>query len=126
MAKATISMDDALFTHVREAAGEHLSEWIAKACRDRLLSEGVRAAIVWEREHPAEAAAARREEALWQLETEAEREVQDLAEEAWAARGGQGDGPTAQDRADAERRVRTLFERADHRLRKQQQPRDGQ
>ncbi|MEU4841816.1 hypothetical protein [Nocardia testacea] len=125
MATATISMDDALFAHVRAAAGEDLSEWIAKACRHRLLSEGVREAVVWEREHPAEAAAARMEEAAWHLETEAEREVQYLADQAWSERGGRGDGPTAEERADVERRVRALFEQADRRLR-EQQPGGGQ
>ncbi len=119
-------MDDALFAHVRAAAGEDLSGWIAKACRHRLLSEGVREAVVWEREHPAEASAARMEEAAWHLEIEAEREVQYLADQAWSERGGPGDGPTAEERADAERRARALFEQADRRLPEQHQPGGGQ
>lgn len=114
-------MDDLLFSYVREAAGENLSEWIAKACRARLLSEGVREAVVWEREHPAEAAATRAQEAAWQLEAEAEREAWCLAQETWLGRGGEGTGPAPEDRADAERRVRALFDRADQRLRDQHQ-----
>ncbi len=115
-------MDDALFVHVREAAGENLSEWIAKACRSQLLSEGMREAAVWEQKHPAEAAAARAAEAAWQLEIEAEQEAQHLAEQAWSESGGHGKGPTAEQRADAERRVRALFARADRRLRERQEP----
>ncbi|WP_280335602.1 hypothetical protein [Nocardia wallacei] len=42
MATAAISMDDHLFAHVQEAAGDDLSAWIAAACRYRLLSDGVR------------------------------------------------------------------------------------
>ncbi len=118
-------MDDALFTHVRAAADENLSEWIAKACRQRLLSEGMREAVAWEREHPVEAAAARTTEAEWQRAVEGDQEVQYLAEQAWSESGGRGDGPTAEQRADAERRVRTLLTRAD-RTRREQQAGDGQ
>ncbi|WP_157227440.1 hypothetical protein [Nocardia asiatica] len=110
MATAEISMDDALFAHVQEAAGENLSEWIAKACLHRLLSEGVRAAVVWEREHPDEAAAARAEEAARQLEVEAEAEARYQADEAARRRGGDGAEPTPEEIADAEARVRALFE----------------
>ncbi|MEU2040421.1 MULTISPECIES: hypothetical protein [Nocardia] len=121
MATAEISMDDALFAHVQEAAGENLSEWIATACLHRLLSEGVRAAVVWEREHPAEAAAARAEEAARQLEAEAEAEVRYQADEAARRRGGDGAEPTAEEVAAAEARVRVLFERADRKRREQQE-----
>ncbi|WP_033247441.1 hypothetical protein [Nocardia carnea] len=114
-------MDDALFVRVCEAAGENLSEWIAKACRQRLLSESVRDAVVWEQEHPVEAAAARAAEAAWQREIEAEQEVQYLTEQAWSESGGLGDGPTAEQRADAERWVHALLARAD-----QQKERDRQ
>jgi hypothetical protein len=122
MATATISMDSALLARVRAAAGENLSEWIAKACRSRLLSEGVRDAVVWEREHPAEAAAARTAEAIRQLETEAEREVRYQAEQAARHRGGDGAEPTAEEIAAAEQRVRAFFERVDARF----AARDGQ
>ncbi len=119
-------MDDALYIRVREAAGENLSEWVARACRSRLLSEGMREVAVWEQEHPAEAAAARAAEAAWQLEIEAEQEAQHLAEQAWSESGGRGEGPTAEQRADAERRARALFARADRTLREQQQSGGGQ
>ncbi|WP_280247399.1 MULTISPECIES: hypothetical protein [Nocardia] len=121
MATAEISMDDALFAHVLEAAGENLSEWIATACLHRLLKQGVRAAVIWEREHPAEAAAARAEEAARQLEADAESEVRYQAEEAARRRGGDGAEPTAEEIAAAEARVRVLFERADRKLRGQQE-----
>ncbi|MGW4719462.1 hypothetical protein [Nocardia sp. NPDC004260] len=124
MATAEISMDDALFAHVQEAAGENLSEWIATACLHRLLKQGVRAAVVWEREHPDEAAAARAEEAVRQLEAEAESEVRYQAEEAARRRGGDGAEPTPAEIAAAEAHVRALLERADRKLRDQQE--DGQ
>ncbi|MGF6884497.1 hypothetical protein ABIA39_005732 [Nocardia sp. GAS34] len=112
-------MDNVLFAHVRKAAGENLSEWIAKACRQRLLGEGVRSAVVWEREHPDEAAAARAAEAVRQLEADAETEVRYQADEAARHRGGDGAEPTAAEIAAAEARVRALFERTDRKLQEQ-------
>jgi hypothetical protein len=99
MATATISMDDALFTLVEQAAGENLSEWIAKACRSRLLAEAARAQAEWERAHPAEAAKERAAEAARNLEAEAEQEVWHQAEEAARRRGGDHAEPTAEERA---------------------------
>jgi len=115
MATATIEIDDILLAQVRDmAAGENLSEWIAKACRQRLLNEGLRSAVVWERAHPAEAAEARTDEITRLLENEAEVEVRYQAEQTAQQRGG--DQPTTEEIAAAERRARAFFERTDRRL----------
>ncbi|MBF6333602.1 hypothetical protein [Nocardia transvalensis] len=121
MATATITMNDALFAQVQQAAGADLSAWVEKACWSRLFTETARAQAAWERTHPAEAAEQRAAEAAHYLEIEAEREAQYLAEEARSQRGGDGDGPTAEERAAAERRARELFERADRRLREREE-----
>ncbi|MGW4774219.1 hypothetical protein ACWEO2_40025 [Nocardia sp. NPDC004278] len=119
MATAIIEMDDVLFARIQQAAGENFSEWVSKACRSRLLTDAARDAAVWERAHPAEAARERAEEAARSLETEAEHEIQYQAEEAARRGGGDQAEPTAEEIAEAERRVRVLFERADRRLREQ-------
>jgi hypothetical protein len=80
-ARTTITMDDALFAMVREAAGSNVSDWIAKACRSRLLAEDARALAAWQRAHPAETAEA-------YAEVEAERETRDRAEDEAARRRG--------------------------------------
>ncbi|WP_433734917.1 hypothetical protein ACQP0C_41645 (plasmid) [Nocardia sp. CA-129566] len=117
MATAIIEMDDVLFTRIQQAAGENFSEWVSKACRSRLLADAARDAAVWEHTHPAEAAQERAEESARSLESEAEHEIQYQAEEAARRRGGDQTEPTAEEIAEAEQRVRALFERADRRLR---------
>ncbi|WP_280376563.1 hypothetical protein [Nocardia wallacei] len=102
MATTTISMDDHLFAQIQEAAGDDLSAWIAAACRDRLLSDGVRTAVVWEKQDPAAA-------------------DPEHARVAWLRCGGHGAGPTDTEITVAEQRVRALFARADRRLRDQHQ-----
>ncbi|WP_265337339.1 hypothetical protein [Nocardia africana] len=42
MATATISMDDALLARIQDAGGKNLSEWIAAACRSKLLIDAAR------------------------------------------------------------------------------------
>lgn len=54
MATATISMDDALLARIQDAGGENLSEWIAAACRSKVLTDAAPAAREWERTHPDE------------------------------------------------------------------------
>ncbi|WP_433635500.1 hypothetical protein [Nocardia sp. CA-120079] len=124
MATATISMDDALLAQVRQAAGEDLSEWIVTACRSRLLSEGLRSAREWERQHPAEAAAARAEEARHCLEAEAEREVEHQAQHQARTRGDDAE-PTTEDYLAAYGNVRDLLERAEQQLRDQHRQQEG-
>ncbi len=116
MAAMTISLDDTLLAQVRHSAGEDISGWIAKACRSRLLAEACRAESDWEREHPEEAAKARTELARQYLEVEAEQHARQLAEQAWQRRGGDGEGPSAQDREDAEVSARALLEQAERQL----------
>lgn len=114
MVTATISMDDQLFAHVQQAAGGDISAWIAAACRNRLLSDGVRTAVVWDHQpSPAE------NHRLRGRVTEAERETRAFAEDAWHQRGGHDDEPADPRIADAEQRVQALFERVDRRLRDQ-------
>ncbi|WP_156370821.1 hypothetical protein [Nocardia arizonensis] len=79
--RTTITMDDALFAMVRDAAGSNVSDWIAKACRSRLLAEDARALAAWQRTHPGETADA-------YAEAEAEREARDRADEEAARRRG--------------------------------------
>jgi hypothetical protein len=112
MATTTISIDDALLEQVKQAAGEHLSEWIATACRSRLWADAARLAAEWERDHPEEAAAERAAEAVRCVEVEAEHEIQHLADEAARRRGGQAAEPTDADYAEAMRQVRDLLDRA--------------
>ncbi|WP_159850981.1 hypothetical protein [Nocardia sp. CY41] len=121
MATAIIEMDDVLFARIQQEAGENFSEWVSKACRSRLLADAARDAVVWEREHPVEAARERAEEAARSLESEAEHEIQYQAEEAARRRGGDHAEPTAEEIAEAEWRVRALFERADRRLREREE-----
>ena len=94
MATAMISLDDVLLARIQDAGGGNLSEWIAAACRSRLLAQAVRAAIEWERTHPAEATAARTQEAARLLEGEVERELCDQADQAACIRAGAGTEPT--------------------------------
>jgi hypothetical protein len=74
MTRTTITMDDALYAMVKDAAGPNVSEWIAKACRSRLLADDARAWAAWERAHPEETAARR-------AESETEREARYLGDE---------------------------------------------
>lgn len=110
MATTTISLDDALLAQIREAAGANLSDWIARACRSHLLAEACRAETSWARKHPEEAALAAAEQSRQYLETEAEQYAQNLAEQLWKQRGGHGDGPSPQDRTQAEDAARRLLD----------------
>ncbi|MFD4444379.1 hypothetical protein ACFWPK_31850 [Nocardia sp. NPDC058519] len=76
------------------------------------LSEAVRVLAAWEREHPHEAAAARAENRAHVLEVEAEQYAHELAEQLWQQRGGVGDGPTDNDRAEADRAALTILKQA--------------
>lgn len=111
-------MDDALLAQVRQAAGKNLSEWITRACLSRLLSQGMRSAREWERAHPAEAAAARAEDARHVLEAEAEREVEHQAQHQARIRGDDAE-PSTEDYLAAYSHVRELLERAEQQLRDQ-------
>lgn len=73
------------------------------------LSDAVRALAAWEREHPAEAAAVRAEDTAHLLEREAEQHARELAELAWKQHGGEGDGPSVQQLAEADRAARALL-----------------
>ncbi|WP_280453991.1 hypothetical protein [Nocardia brasiliensis] len=119
MATATISIDDTLLTRIQEAAGGRLSEWIASACRARLLNDATCAAQEWELNHPAEAAAARTQDAVHVLQGEVEREVREQAEDAARIRAGVGTEPTGSDYLAAYSDVRAMFEQAEQKLREQ-------
>ncbi|MBC7299908.1 MAG: hypothetical protein H5T78_03020 [Nocardia sp.] len=119
MATITISLDDALLARIQDAGGANLSEWIAAACRSRLLAQATRAAIDWERTHPVEAAAARTQEATHVLEGEVERELSDQAEQAARTRAGAGTEPTTTDYLTAYGQVRALLEQGEQQLREQ-------
>ncbi|WP_280390827.1 hypothetical protein [Nocardia brasiliensis] len=116
MATATISLDDALMAQVREAAGDDLSAWIARACLARLLAAAARKGREWELAH-SELAAARAEDAVRALEAEAEREITDHAHTLADSRG-QGTAPTTADFLAAHRHVRELLDRAEEQLRR--------
>ncbi|OBF66246.1 hypothetical protein A9X06_06935 [Mycobacterium sp. 852002-51759_SCH5129042] len=118
MATATISMDDALLARIQDAGGQNLSEWIAAACRSKLLTDAARAAREWERTHPDEAAA-RTQDAVRVLESEAEREIVQHADQAAHTRGGVGTEPGIVDYLAAYAHVRALLEQAEQRLREQ-------
>ncbi|MCC3318343.1 hypothetical protein [Nocardia africana] len=119
MATATISMDDALLARIQDAGGKNLSEWIAAACRSKLLIDAARAAREWERTHADEAAAARTQDAVRVLESEAEREIVEHAEQAAHTRGGVGTEPGIVDYLAAYGHVRAQLEQAEQRLREQ-------
>ncbi|MGN2635011.1 hypothetical protein ACTD5D_02210 [Nocardia takedensis] len=116
---ATISIDDALLARIRESGGENLSEWIAAACRSKLLTDAAHAAHEWERTHPDEAAAARAEDAVHVLEGEVEREIIEHAEHAARTRAGAGTEPATVDYLAAYGHVRALLEQAEQQLREQ-------
>lgn len=80
----------------------------------RSLGEAARALAAWEREHPREAAAARAEDRVRILEVEAEQYAHELAEQLWQQRGGASDGPTSDDRAEADRAGLAILNRALH------------
>ncbi|WP_107661106.1 hypothetical protein [Nocardia suismassiliense] len=123
MATTTIAvpLDDSLLALVRNAAGEtSVDEWIAKACRDRLLHDELHHLRRWENEHPDEAARERAAEAQRILEHEAETEVCVHAEKAAQQRGGPGTEPTHADYAEAVRHVRDLLAQAERRLSRDQ------
>ncbi|MFR9754043.1 hypothetical protein ACL02S_23800 [Nocardia sp. 004] len=117
MATATISIDDALMAQVREAAGDDLSTWIARACLAQLLTAAARAGRDWELAHPELAAAARAEDAVRALEAEAEHEITEHAH-ALADSRVQGTAPTTADYLAAHRHVRELLDRAEEQLRR--------
>jgi hypothetical protein len=77
--RITVTLDDQLAELVRSAAAEdpkakgNVSEWIARACRSRMLAEEARALAEWQRAHPEETAA-------MYAEREAEHEAMYAAE----------------------------------------------
>ncbi|WP_228002625.1 hypothetical protein [Nocardia australiensis] len=109
--------EEAHLAQVREAAGDDLSAWIARACLARLLSAAARTSREWELAHPEQAAAARAQDAVRALEAEAEREITDHAH-ALADSRGHNTAPTTADYLAAHRHVRELLDRAEEQLRR--------
>lgn len=100
MAEFTITLDDRLAALIQAEAAGDVSAWIAKACTSRLLRQEAEALAAWQRAHPAETAAQ-------YAEAEAEHEFVAELERLRAEHGEL----TAEEIADAERRVRALLER---------------
>jgi hypothetical protein len=77
--RITVTLDDHLADLVRQFAADdprangNVSEWVAGACRSRMLSEEARALAAWHRAHPEETAA-------FYAEREAEHEAMYAAE----------------------------------------------
>ncbi|MFE3280058.1 hypothetical protein [Nocardia sp. NPDC059239] len=85
--RITVTLDDHLAELVRSFAAEdpkakgNVSDWVAGACRSRMLSEEARAQAKWDREHPEEREA-------YYAEREAEHEAMYAAERVAQAHPG--------------------------------------
>ncbi|MEV0344053.1 hypothetical protein AB0H49_34090 [Nocardia sp. NPDC050713] len=77
--RITVTLGDQLAELIRTYAAEdprakgNVSDWVARACRSRMLAEEARALAQWQREHPEETAEFYRER-------EAEHEAMHAAE----------------------------------------------